>query len=61
MLWLLSGPLGFTCWISFAPVFSFYLLLIPYLGFICFLYLDLHVLGVDALISNGSFVQTKHL
>ena len=23
MLWLLSGPQGFTCWISFAPVFSF--------------------------------------
>ena len=23
MLWLLSGPPGFTCWISFAPVFSF--------------------------------------
>ena len=22
MLWLLSGPLGFTCWISFALVFS---------------------------------------
>ena len=23
MLWLLSGPSEFTCWISFAPVFSF--------------------------------------
>ena len=23
MLWLLSGPPGFTFWISFAPVFSF--------------------------------------
>ena len=23
MLWLLSGLLGFTCWISFARVFSF--------------------------------------
>ena len=22
MLWLLSGPPGFTCWISLAPVFS---------------------------------------
>ena len=22
VLWLLSGPPGFTCWISFAPVFS---------------------------------------
>ena len=31
MLWLLSGPPGFTCWISFAPVFS-YELLSPYLA-----------------------------
>ena len=23
MGWLLSGPPGFTCWISFAPVFGF--------------------------------------
>ena len=23
MLWLFVGPTGFTCWISFAPVFSF--------------------------------------
>ena len=23
MLWLLSGPPGSTCWISFAPVFRF--------------------------------------
>ena len=23
MLWLLSGPPGFTCWISFSLVFSF--------------------------------------
>ena len=22
VIWVLSGPLGFTCWISFAPVFS---------------------------------------
>ena len=26
MLWLLSGPQGFTCWISFAPVVQFYAL-----------------------------------
>ena len=24
MLWLLSGPPGFTCLISFAPVFSLF-------------------------------------
>ena len=23
ILWLFVGPTGFTCWISFAPVFSF--------------------------------------
>ena len=54
MLWLLSGPQGFTCLISFAPTY-------PYLCFISFLYLDLYVLGDGALISRGSFVQTKHL
>ena len=29
--------------------------------FISFLYFDLYVLGDDALISYGSFMQTKHL
>ena len=49
MLWLfLSGPPGFTCWISFAPVYSFFLLLSPYLCFISLLYLDLYVLVDDA-------------
>ena len=47
----LSDPPGFTYWISFAPVVQFYLLLSPYLCFISFLYLDLFVLGDDALIS----------
>ena len=56
MLWLLSGPAGFACWVSFAPVF-----LSPYLCFISFLYLDLYVLGDDEWISKGSFMQTKHL
>ena len=52
MLCCLSGPPGFTCWIFFfAPVVPFYLLLSPYLCFISFLYLDLYVLGDDALIS----------
>ena len=61
MLWLLSGPPRFTCWFYFVRVFSLYLLLSPYLSFISFLYLDLYVLGDDALISYGSFMQTKHL
>ena len=47
----LSGRPGFTCWISFAPVVQFYLLLSPYLCFIFLLYLHLYVLGDDALIS----------
>ena len=68
-----------TCWISFAPAFSFIyyniqyntnrfifhsgpnILLSPYLCFISLLYLDLYVLGDDALISKGSFMQTKYL
>ena len=46
MLWLLSGPLGFTCWISFAQVFV--LCSVVYvLSFALspFLYLDLYILG----------------
>ena len=49
MLRLLSGPPGFTCWISFALVLN--LLFGLYICFISFLYLDLYVLGDDALIS----------
>ena len=41
--------------------FQFYLLLSHYVCFISFLYLDLYVLGDDALISKGSFMQTKYL
>ena len=43
----------------FAPVFRVFLLLSPYLCFISFSYLDLYVLGDDALISLGSFMQTN--
>ena len=50
MLWLLSGPPGFTCWISFALVFSFI-----YCSLYLLLCLDLYVLGDDTLISYGSF------
>ena len=40
MLWLLSGPPGFTCWISFAPLFSLslsllYLLFISWFIYFC--------------------------
>ena len=47
-IWLCSG-------------IQFYLLLSPYLCFISLLYLDLYVLRDDALISWGSFMQTKYL
>ena len=60
MLWLLSGSPGFTCWIYFAPVFSFMscgALSLLYL----LLYLGLYFLGDDAWISLGYFMQTKHL
>ena len=49
--WLLSGPPGFTCWISFAQVFSFMYCWVPYHCFISFLCLDLYVLGDDAWIN----------
>ena len=52
MLWLFVGPTGvyllnFFC----SSIIQFCLLLSPYLGFIALLYLDLYVLGDDALIS----------
>ena len=45
----------------FCSGIQFYLLLSPYLCFISLLYLDLYVLGDDALISQGSFMQSKYL
>ena len=59
----LSWSKGLTCWISFAPLFSFiYIVLVsPYLCFIAFLYLDLYVLGDDTLISYASYMQTKYI
>ena len=50
------GPIDFFC-----LGIQFYLLLSPYLFFISFLYIDLYVVGDDALISKGSFMQTKYL
>ena len=47
-------PVDFFC-----SGIQFYLLLSPYICFISFLYLDLYVLGDNAL--TGSFMQTKHL
>ena len=41
--------------------YQFYVLLGPNFCIIFFLYLNLYVLGDDAWISKGSFMQTKHL
>ena len=51
MLWLFVGPTRAYLLDFFCSGFQFYLLLSPYLCFISFLYLDLYVLGDDALIS----------
>ena len=56
---LLLGPLGLT--VDFLSGIQLNVLLRPYLCCISFLYLDLFVLGDDSMISQGSFMQTKHL
>ena len=61
MLWLFVRPSGVYLFDFFCSVIQFYLLLSPYLCFISLLYLDLYVLGGDALISKGSFMQTEYL
>ena len=61
MLWLFVRPTGVYLLDFFCSTIQFYLLLSPYLCFIFFLYLDLCVLGDDALISYGSFTLTKYL
>ena len=61
MLWLFVGPTGVNLLDFFCSGNQFYLLLSPYLCFISLLYLNLYVLGNDALISEGSFMQTKQL
>ena len=49
--WLFVGPTGVYLFDFFCSGIQFYLLLSPYLCFISFLYLDLYVLGDDALIN----------
>ena len=51
MLWLFVAPTGVYLLDFFCSGIQFYLLLSPYLCFISLLYLDLFVLGEDALIS----------
>ena len=61
MLWLFVGPTGVYLLDYFCSGIQFYLLLSPNLFFISFLYFDLYVLGDEALIRWGSFMQTKYL
>ena len=61
MLWLFVLATGVYLLDLFCSSIQFYLLLSPYLCFISLLYLDLYVLGDDALINKGSFMQTKYL
>ena len=53
-------PIGVYLLAFFAPVFRF-IYCCPYICFISFLYLDLYVLGDDALIGKESCMQTKYL
>ena len=60
MLWLLSGPPDFTCWVSFAPVFDTVLFTVESLSLLyLLLYLDLYFLGDDALINFFHANQTS--
>ena len=61
MLWLSVWPTWVYLLDFFYSGIQFYLLLSPYLCSISFLYLDLNVLGDDALVSKGSFMRTKYL
>ena len=61
MLWLFVGPTGVYLLDFFCSGNQFNLLLSPYPCFISLLYLVLYVLGDDALISKGSFMQTEYL
>ena len=47
--------------VFFCSAIQFYLLLSPCLCFIFLLFLDLYVLGDDALISQGTFMQNKYI
>ena len=55
MLWLFVGPAGVNCWVSFATVVQFYLLLGPCLCFVSFLCLGLCCVCVSCLITISMF------
>ena len=48
MLWLLSGPTRLTCWISFAPLFSFIYCWVLSFAYLLFISWFTYVLGDDA-------------
>ena len=53
MLWLFVGPTGVNLMDFFCSAIQLYILLNPYLCFISLLYLNLYVLGDDALKLRG--------
>ena len=59
LIWLFVRPTGFFLLDFFCCGIQFYLLLSPYLCFISLLYLDLYVLGDDALNKLGVFHANK--
>ena len=61
VLWLFVGPAGVCLLDFFCSGVRFDLLLSPYPCFISLLYLDLYVLGDDALIGLGSFMRARCL
>ena len=64
LLWVCHFPIGILgqVWYLIVSIPDLCnLTYFPYLCFISFSYLDLYVLGDDALISKGFFMQTKHL
>ena len=61
MLWLFVGPTGVCLLDFFCSGIRFNLLLSPYPCFVSLLCLGLCVLGDDALVGWGSFVQARCL
>ena len=61
MVWLFVGPSGVNLLDFFCSGVQFNLLLGPCPCFVSLLYLDLYVLGDDALIGWGSFIRAGYL
>ena len=59
MFWLFVGPTGVYLLDFFCSGIQLYVLLSPYLCFVSFLYIDLYILGNNALIRKGNFMQTN--